>query len=114
MAADQEEGDHFKALLDLKVANNSSNNSLKWVVAAAVVHKLLFPQDMVILGLVKIKCEILFVKTIFAKEDSREEDLPEEEVGAGLMMDHSIGLMGVLKVDLREDHQCIMNPCNVT
>ena len=52
------------------------------------------------------------MKTIFAKEDSREEVLPEEEVG--LMMDHSIGSMGVLKVDLREDHQCIMNPCNVT
>ena len=106
MVVDQEEEDHFKALLDLKVANNS----LKWVVA--VVHKLLFHQDMVILGLVKIKCEILFVKTIFAKEDSREEVLPEEEVG--LMMDHSIGSMGVLKVDLREDHQCTMSPCNVT
>ena len=113
MVVDQEEEDHFKALLDLKVANNSSNNSLKWVVA--VVHKLLFHQDMVILGLVKIKCEILFVKTIFAKEDSKEEDLPEEEVvEADLTMDHSIGSMGVLKVDLREDHQCIMNPCNVT
>ena len=112
MVVDQEEEDHFKALLDLKVANNSSNNSLKWVVA--VVHKLLFHQDMVILGLVKIKCEILFVKTIFAKEDSRGEVLPEEEVEAGLMMDHSIGSMGVLKVDLREDHQCTMSPCNVT
>ena len=112
MVVDQEEEDHFKALLDLKVANNSSNNSLKWVVAAAVVHKLLFHQDMVILGLVKIKCEILFVKTIFAKEDSRGEVLPEEEVG--LTMDHSICLKEVL-VDLREDpDQCIMNPCNVT
>ena len=106
-----QEVDHFKEdLPDLKVDNNNINN-LKWVLVPEVlVHKevpLLSHQDMVILDLAKIKCEILFVKTIFVNKDLDNRVLEVlAEVVAGLTMDLlSIGSKaGVLKEVLKGDH----------
>ena len=110
-----QEVDHFKEDLpdikvDIKVDNNINN--LKWVlvVPEVLVHKedpLLSHQDMVILDLAKIKCEILFVKTIFVNKDLDNRVLEVlAEVEAGLTMDLlSIGSKaGVLKEVLKGDH----------